>query len=412
MKLLIPLFSPATGTWGGLTRVLAVAEAAQNAGHAVAFCASGSLEGSLRQRGFKVYSMPEPTMFGLPKPISKWIEKRSQRASIPVKPGKSVGSIWFVLTLSGMANPDYLERLVKAERQVAADFDAEMLFTDLDPGAFMLASIMKLPIASNYASIITTGVGGLFWKGMDRAVNSVLKTYSIKHKDPHELCFSENILKIIPSIPELDDTDSGRPDVRYVGHLLGEIQADQAFHPEPGKRYVFFYPGTGSVTLTKLEEVLPKVFPADGPYVCLVGAQSVEKPYTLGGVEFRPYVPAELVLPFCDWTICHGGQNTIIQSLRQGVPLIIFPGPIFERRYNAQKVQDAGAGVVGELDEFTPEWLLQVLLFQTEFAIGAKNLGQKIQSLGGAPTAIKSMEEWFEKEKQPFKTESRQGQSK
>jgi UDP:flavonoid glycosyltransferase YjiC (YdhE family) len=110
-------------------------------------------------------------------------------------------------------------------------------------------------------------------------------------------------------------------------------------------------------------------------------------------------------LPYCDWTICHGGQNTIIQSLRRGVPLIIFPGPIFERRYNAQKVQDAGAGVMGELDQFTPEWLQEVLLFQPEFEIGAKKLGDQILSLGGAPAAIKSMEEWFE-------TESKQGQSK
>lgn len=395
MKLLIPLFSPATGTWGGLTRVLAIADAAVKAGHEVAFCASGSLEKALLKHGYKVYGMPEPTLFGLPKGISRIIEKRSRRTSIPIKPGKSFGSIWFVLALSGMASAAYLEELVKAEREAVADFGAEMLFTDLDPGAFMLASIMKLPIASNYASIITTGVGNLFWKAMERAVNSVLKTYSIRHLDPHELCFSENILKIIPSIPELDDTDPARPDVRYVGHLLSEIEAGQTFEPEPGKRYVFVYSGTGSVSLSKLEEVLPQVFQEDGPYRCLVGAQSVEHPYRMGGVEFRHYIPAEEVLAYSDWTICHGGQNTIIQSLRRGVPLIIFPGPIFERRYNAQKVQDAGAGVMGELDQFTPEWLEQVLLCQSVYARGAKKLGGQISSMGGAPSAVKSMEEWF-----------------
>lgn len=51
MKLLIPLFSPATGTWGGLTRGIAIAQAAQKAGHLVAFCASGYLESVLRKRG-------------------------------------------------------------------------------------------------------------------------------------------------------------------------------------------------------------------------------------------------------------------------------------------------------------------------------------------------------------------------
>ncbi len=43
MRLLIRLFSPATGTWGGLTRVLAIAQAAQAAGHQVAFSYAGAL---------------------------------------------------------------------------------------------------------------------------------------------------------------------------------------------------------------------------------------------------------------------------------------------------------------------------------------------------------------------------------
>lgn len=33
MRLLIPLFPPPTGTWGGLTRVIAIAKAAGDAGH-------------------------------------------------------------------------------------------------------------------------------------------------------------------------------------------------------------------------------------------------------------------------------------------------------------------------------------------------------------------------------------------
>jgi hypothetical protein len=33
MRILIPLFSPPTGTWGGLTWVLAISEAARASGH-------------------------------------------------------------------------------------------------------------------------------------------------------------------------------------------------------------------------------------------------------------------------------------------------------------------------------------------------------------------------------------------
>ena len=99
MPLLIPVFSPATGTWGGLTRVIAVAEAARQAGHQVAFCASGYLLTSLKQRGFAVYPIPQATMFGLPARLSKIIERRSQQARLPVRPGRDFGNIWFVLFL-------------------------------------------------------------------------------------------------------------------------------------------------------------------------------------------------------------------------------------------------------------------------------------------------------------------------
>ncbi|GGN48514.1 hypothetical protein GCM10011579_001230 [Streptomyces albiflavescens] len=70
MRLLIPVFSPLMGTWGGLTRVFAVAEGALAAGHEIACCASGDLESRLRQRGYRVFSGPPATMFGLPAALS------------------------------------------------------------------------------------------------------------------------------------------------------------------------------------------------------------------------------------------------------------------------------------------------------------------------------------------------------
>jgi UDP:flavonoid glycosyltransferase YjiC (YdhE family) len=395
MRLLIPVFSPATGTWGGLTRSLAIAEAAQKAGHEVAFCASGSLEKTLLGRGYYVYSMPRPTMFGLPEWMSNIMARRSQRMAIPVKPGRSVGSIWLVMALSGMAKPQYLHCLFEAEWRASLDFDADILFTDLDPGAFLLSALTGLPIAANYASVVLTGMGGFFWKVIRHGLNNILKRHGHEAVDPQELLFRNDVLKIIPSIPELDDTDPALKDVCFTGYLLSDILPEQTFVPEPGKRYVFVYSGTGSITLTRLEEILPQVFPEGGEYICLVGAQTVKKPYRIGAVEFRPYVPAPQLLPYCDWTICHGGQNTIIQSLRAGVPLILFPGPIFERRFNAAKVERAGAGKMGELDQFSAQWLKEVMKDQQTYAAKARGLKTKILALGGADAAVKRMEKWL-----------------
>jgi UDP:flavonoid glycosyltransferase YjiC (YdhE family) len=130
----------------------------------------------------------------------------------------------------------------------------------------------------------------------------------------------------------------------------------------------------------KVTEVLPAVFPAGSPVTCLVGAQSLTRTERIGAVEFRSYVPAGDILPAADWTICHGGQNTIVQSLLHNVPLLLFPGPIFERRYNAAKTQAAAAGRSCELSDFTPSRLLALLDQRDCYTAGATALGDALRA--------------------------------
>lgn len=234
MKLLIPLFSPATGTWGGLTRVIAVAEAARQADHQVAFGASGYLLTLLRQRGFEVYSVPQATMLGLPARFSQIIQRRSQQAILPVRPGRDFGNIWFVLFLSGMTSAGYLRQLVEAEHHAAQDFGADFIFTDLDPGAYLLSQICDLPIAAAYQTPMGQGIGSFPWKLINRTVSILLKKYHLPPYTVDVLFHGPQVLKIIPSIPDLEGTDPAREDVCYVGQLLGNIQTGDRFAPEPG----------------------------------------------------------------------------------------------------------------------------------------------------------------------------------
>ncbi len=393
MRLLIPMFSPATGTWGGMTRVVAIYEAACRSGHQVAFCAAGEMAAALQKHGYPVYPMPQSTLLGLPAPLSRLIERRSQRTTIPVKPGTSIGSIWLILFFSGLGHAGYLSRLVEAQRAAARAFKADAIFTDVDPAAFLTAALERLAMSTSYADVMRTGIGLWPWRRMNAAIAPILKQGGLTIRSIDQLYFDPQVLKIIPSIPELDGTDPVRADVCYTGHLLGPVQpADPAaFRPEAGKRYVFAYLGTGSLSLDALRQVLPQVFPAEGNLRCLVGAQSIQASEQIGGVSFMRYVPSEAVLPRCDWVLCHGGQNTIIQSLLNGVPLLVFPGPVFERRFNARKVQEARAGWMGERDQFTAGWLKQALASRQRCAPKAARLGERIRSYGGADAAVEAI---------------------
>ncbi len=397
MKWLIPVFCPSTSSYGGFTRILAISEAALAAGHEIAFCASGPQAAALRQRGYKIYPAPETTLFGLPKPLDAFPEFMSQRVSLPARRGnQNIGDIWTVLFLTGYSRMGYLTRATGAVLAAIKDFQPDVLFTDLAPEGFLAARITGLPLACPYQSLVDAATGSWFWQRMNRIMTQIQQAHGLTPLPPEQVYYGPHSLKIVPSLPELDGADPARPDVRCVGQLVGEInpQASAAFQPEPGKRYVFAYLGTASIPFGVVRRVLPEVFPAGGDTICLVGAQSIRRPYQIGNVKFQPFVPADAVLPHCDWTICHGGQNTLVESALHGVPLLIFPGAMWERRFNAERMQATGAALLGEIADFNPTWFAQAFTRHEAMAASAAALGDRLRAAGGPPAAVEAITAW------------------
>ncbi len=174
-------------------------------------------------------------MFGLPAPISKIIERQSQQAELPIRDGRTIGSLWFVMFLSGLAKSGYLSKVVEAQRAAARNFEANAIFTDIDPAAYLTARIEGLPMAANYSEVMKTGMGGFTWERMNAAIAPILKAHQQSPCTIDELFFSPRVLKIIPSIPELDGADEGRPDVRYMGKCWVPFSRLRAslFSPNP-----------------------------------------------------------------------------------------------------------------------------------------------------------------------------------
>jgi UDP:flavonoid glycosyltransferase YjiC (YdhE family) len=393
MRILFLLFSPPTGTWGSLTRISAVADRARSEGHEVAFCASGYLEERLAKSGGQVFPMPRATMFGLPRPLSRLIERRSQSASLPVKEGRSVGSVWFVLRLSGMTGHSYLSRLVDAELDAIRRYRPDVLFTEMDPGAFLASRISGLPLFSTYASVMERGRGTRTYRRLIATMRKLLEEHGVVEELAGGPFHLETVSRVVPSLPELEDADALTGSCLFAGSLLASFgsASEGGIELDPSKRLVFVYVGTGSVPLPRLMEVLPKLFPAGSGTICLVGAQSVAGEIRLGNVVFRPYFDAGAIIPKCDWVICHGGHNTIMQSLASGVPLVIFPGAIFERRFNASMVQKAGAGLFLELSSFSEERLGEALKRRDACLGPARELGEKIRGYDGPSLVLAAM---------------------
>ncbi len=93
--------------------------------------------------------------------------------------------------------------------------------------------------------------------------------------------------------------------------------------------------------------------------------------------------------------ISHGGQNSMVQSLMNSVPLLVCPGKIFERRYNAESVVKIGAGKLVDVKDFTPQSIVSICKeFENDLSYRQKafDAGRKLYELGGVDKAIEALE--------------------
>jgi len=61
-----------------------------------------------------------------------------------------------------------------------------------------------------------------------------------------------------------------------------------------------------------------------------------------------------------------------MRSFQFGVPTIIFPGAMFERRFNAKMVVRQNAGAFGELSDFRADWFESVFARRDELKKNAQ----------------------------------------
>ena len=70
-------------------------------------------------------------------------------------------------------------------------------------------------------------------------------------------------------------------------------------------------------------------------------------------VHIEPYIPQSLLLPYCDLMVMHGGSNSLLAAMDNGLPLVIVP--LFaDQFFNAYVTQSTQLGRVVGRDELTP----------------------------------------------------------
>ena len=112
-------------------------------------------------------------------------------------------------------------------------------------------------------------------------------------------------------------------------------------------------------------------------------------------IMVTPRVPLLELMPRLDAVVCHGGLNTVCESLSFGLPLIIAP-LTRDQPINAAAVVAAGAGLRVRFARVTPDQLraaVLTVLGDPSFRLAAGRIRDSFATAGGAAAAARRLEQ-------------------
>ena len=377
--LIVPMFalSAMNGPW---SRAVTVAEAFARAGHeaVLGFAPDGNCR---MDCGFPIVELPVPSPLGAPMAIAKRTFPLAQRLGIAGR--KAVRSFEEVLWLTGNLAYSYLRESVDLLADELRDGGYDAVYSEFSLPAIIAAQAVGVsvfgsvsyPTQASFASVPAKAKG----------LRMLLSSLGLPPVESSLELFERLERRFVPSCREFESFEEGS--VEFCGFLKPASEVIDG-----ARDAIVFYLGTGSVPIGKLVRTVVAV------------AASVDAPVYLAGVDeagvtgappnlhaARRFDFSEL-LPCTKVFIHHGGQNSLMDGLRYGVPQIIYPGKVFERQYNAVSVEGVGAGLV--LGDFTAEAILagvDAVFGDRTYGEAAAVIRQRMGVLGGADRIVASV---------------------
>lgn len=369
-------------THGPSGRCRSLAEEFKKAKTKVATCMAEDVNYSVFE-GVPNYFLDVPMPLGLPKTIATRTFPIAQKLGITSR--KTVDSFDQVLHFTGNLDYTYLAKSVSSVRKAIREYGADIVYSEFNISAIIaakkegvrLCTTVSYPTQHEYAH--SSKLAG--------RLNRLLKELELPQVDSALKLFDLADRAFCPSIRELEPID--KPGVFYCG-ALKKPKKDAAGTGERNK--IVIYMGNGTVSAKETLSVALKAFGGSAYEVYI--ASSYLESGDHGNVHVASRWDFDKLLNEAVMFINHGGQNSIADGLLYGVPQIIVPGKVFERKYNARCIADNNAGVVVSHREFNAAHLRTVadeILGSPEMADNASKLGRKLTEAGGIEAIVREI---------------------
>ncbi|MDD4690787.1 MAG: glycosyltransferase [Eubacterium aggregans] len=370
---------------GPINRTKALAEAFTKKGNQVALCAAkdGNFDGTT---DYPLYDLETPVPLGLPKMVGKRL--LPVVAKTGVQSHKTISSFEEVQFISGNIQPGYFKRAVHQIQAAIQDFRPDVVYSEFNLAAIAAAKLAGTVVFGSYSR--PTQVDFAASPGLGYGVKRVLKSLGLPQVDSSLDILDWVDRRIVPSSPRLE------PIIGDNVCFTGPFTAHQTHYEDGLRSAIVAYMGSGTLSGKRLVNALYPVF-SELDFEVFIVAPGVKESHR-GFIHIGEYFDFSEIYPRCCLSINHGGQNSIMDALYHGIPQILCPGKVFERRYNAQSIAKNKAGLVLDTHCFEPPYIrgiMRTLLENKGYAKNAQILGKELTALGGADRVVQLAVEYF-----------------
>ena len=381
MRILIVPMAALAETHGPVSRCQTMAYGFLNAGLDVATCMAQDLNYRV-MNGITNYHLEVPMPLGLPKAAATKVFSLAQKLGIASK--KRVDSFDQVLWLTGNLDQTYLRKSVYSVRRAIQEFKPDLVYSEFNISAVIASKTEGVPVYTTVS--YPTQYIYAHDSNLGHGLNKILDELHLPQVESPEKLFDWADKYFCMSIRELEPIE--KPNVVYCGSLKPAMTIPSSCK----KDKIVVYMGNGAISAQKMLRVIRGAF-VGAPYEVYIASAYLKKT-DIGNIHIAPRWDFERVLDETVLFINHGGQNSIADGLIHGVPQIVVPGKVFERRYNAKCLDDNKAGIVVNHRDFRADHICKVaerIINSCEMAENAAALGKKLSDAGGINTLVRNI---------------------
>lgn len=366
------------GPW---SRAQRVARAFQDAGHEVTL-AWGD-DGNCVNPVAPTLEIPVPSPLGLPEAIARHTFPLASRLGLMGR--KPVHSFEEVLWLTGALDERYTRAAVELLRTHMCATRPDVVYSEFNLAAVVAARAEGIPCVGSGSQPTTTAYASSPRKSA--GIRRLLREMGMPAPASSLIVLEGMWRRFIPSCPTLE------PQAGERAVYCGFLDESPALTPRP-RDCVLVYFGAGSVpagVAVRAGRELAEMLSCD---VYVAGVSEAVQAVGDREVTCAPRFDFAELLPRARVFVHHGGQNSVMDALTYEVPQIIVPGRVFERRFNAEAVENARCGLaVREPKPALIARAARTLVDEPALTSGIRGVRAELRSLGGGARIVREVEE-------------------